>query len=65
MAPRYQAVVGAELRKYGLRYEDLYDPQLDLVSACYLRNLLACGMVGRRLQFEDLDDPQLNLVRFV
>lgn len=31
MAPRYQAVVGAELRKYGLRYEDLYDPQLDLV----------------------------------
>ncbi|PRW58608.1 cytochrome b-c1 complex subunit 7-2 [Chlorella sorokiniana] len=30
MAPRYQAVVGAQLRKYGLRYEDLYDPQLDL-----------------------------------
>ena len=32
MAPRYQAVVGRELRKYGLRYEDLYDPQMDLVS---------------------------------
>ena len=31
LAPRYQVVVGKELRKYGLRYEDLYDPQLDLV----------------------------------
>lgn len=30
MAPRYQAVVAKELRKYGLRYEDLYDPQYDL-----------------------------------
>lgn len=30
MAPRYQAVVGKELKKYGLRYEDLYDPQMDL-----------------------------------
>lgn len=33
MAPRYQAVVAKELRKYGLRYEDLYDPQHDLVRA--------------------------------
>lgn len=30
MAPRYQAAVGKELKKYGLRYEDLYDPQYDL-----------------------------------
>lgn len=30
MAPRYQAAVGKELMKYGLRYEDLYDPQYDL-----------------------------------
>lgn len=30
MAPGYQAAVGKELKKYGLRYEDLYDPQLDL-----------------------------------
>ncbi|KAI3433691.1 hypothetical protein D9Q98_003500 [Chlorella vulgaris] len=30
LAPRYQAVVSQELRKYGMRYEDLYDPQLDL-----------------------------------
>ena len=33
MAPRYQAVVARELKKYGLRYEDLYDPQMDLVRA--------------------------------
>lgn len=52
MAPRYQAVVGAELRKYGLRYEDLYDPQLDLVSNwCLLLLLLLstctlCALVG-------------------
>lgn len=30
IAPRYQAMVGKELKKYGLRYEDLYDPQMDL-----------------------------------
>jgi len=32
MAAWYQRSVGTELRKYGLRYEDLLDPQLDLVS---------------------------------
>ena len=31
-ARRYQAAVGTELKKYGLRYEDLYDPQLNKVS---------------------------------
>ena len=30
MAPRYQAAVGKELKKYGLRYDDLFDPQHDL-----------------------------------
>jgi ubiquinol-cytochrome c reductase subunit 7 len=30
MAAWYQRSVGTELRKYGLRYEDLLDPQLDL-----------------------------------
>eukprot|EP00887_Chlorella_sp_A99_P005351 scaffold1.g5351.t1 len=40
LAPRYQAVVGKELRKYGLRYEDLYDPQLDMASAlCDMQNV--------------------------
>lgn len=32
MAGKYQAAVGTELRKYGLRYEDLLDPQLNLVD---------------------------------
>ena len=31
MAIRYQAAVAKELKKYGLRYEDLYDPLLDMV----------------------------------
>ncbi len=30
-ARRYQAAVATELKKYGLRYEDLYDPQLNMV----------------------------------
>ena len=30
-ASRYQAAVCTELRKYGLRYEDLYDPLLNMV----------------------------------
>lgn len=30
IAPRYQAAVGHELAKVGLRYEDLYDPMFDL-----------------------------------
>eukprot|EP00803_Ostreobium_quekettii_P009420 evm.model.scf_60.1 EVM.evm.TU.scf_60.1 scf_60:8726-10934(+) len=29
-AKRYQAAVAAELKKYGLRYDDLYDPMHDL-----------------------------------
>ena len=39
MAPRYQAAVGKELKKYGLRYEDLFDPQLDLDVEESLRRL--------------------------
>lgn len=33
MALRYSAQVGNTLRKYGLRYEDLYDPLLNQVNA--------------------------------
>lgn len=29
-ARRYQAAVATELKKYGLRYEDLYDPLLNM-----------------------------------
>ena len=31
MARRYQAAVAQELKNYGLRYEDLYDPMMNLV----------------------------------
>ena len=30
-AVRYKAAVGAELKKYGLRYDDLLDPTMNLV----------------------------------
>lgn len=38
-AVRYQAAVAKELTKYGLRYEDLYDPMHDLDVAEALRRL--------------------------
>ena len=34
MATRYQAAVADNLRRHGLRYEDLYDPLLNQVHAC-------------------------------
>jgi hypothetical protein len=30
-AGRYQAQLAVHLKKYGLRYDDLYDPMMDLV----------------------------------
>ena len=33
-AVRYQAAVAQELKKYGLRYDDLLDPDADMVSTC-------------------------------
>ena len=39
MAKRYQAVVGAELSKYGLRYDDLLDETMNLDVAEALRRL--------------------------
>ena len=34
MARRYQAAVAQELKNYGLRYEDLFDPMMNLVRWC-------------------------------
>jgi len=39
MARRYQAAVAKELKNYGLRYEDLYDPEMNLDVAEALRRL--------------------------
>ena len=36
MARRYQAAVAQELKNYGLRYEDLFDPMMNLVRRCSL-----------------------------
>lgn len=39
-ARRYQAAVATELKKYGLRYEDLYDPLLNMVRAKLCKHVL-------------------------
>lgn len=39
-ARRYQAAVATELKKYGLRYEDLYDPLLNMVWAKFV--IMSC-----------------------
>lgn len=40
---RYTAAVGAQLKEYGLRFDDLYDPLHDLVRTCTLAiNSLPC-----------------------
>ena len=36
MARRYQAAVAQELKNYGLRYEDLFDPMMNLVLSLSL-----------------------------
>jgi hypothetical protein len=38
-ARRYQARVATELKKYGLRYEDLLDPWENLVGTLYQQKL--------------------------
>lgn len=42
-AGRYQANLAVSLKKYGLRYDDLYDPRMDLVSHQGLGSCVCCG----------------------
>lgn len=44
-AVRYKAAVGAELKKYGLRYDDLLDPTMNLVCTPSSSNSLPGGDV--------------------
>ena len=46
----YRARVGKELRKYGLRLEDLYDPMASAVKTCDVTLLMTDCLVdaGRR-----------------
>ena len=53
MAKSYQASVGTELRKYGLRYEDLLDPQLNMVQGPQLKR--ACQACMQTLQIHTLN----------
>ena len=46
MALRYQAAVGRELRKYGLRYDDLLDEDGDMVRLLAARDGLLCTSSG-------------------
>ena len=43
-ARRYQAAVATELKKYGLRYEDLYDPQLNMVWNAHCQQQCTTGL---------------------
>lgn len=47
IAPMYQAAVAKELKKYGLRYEDLYDAEFDLDVGEALRRLDPAVMEAR------------------
>jgi hypothetical protein len=49
IARPYQAAVGKELKKYGLRYEDLYDPQMDLVSGVRCSCIAGLAAANRAL----------------
>jgi hypothetical protein len=39
-ATRYQARLATNLKKYGLRYDDLYDPMMDLVRTSQWNRLM-------------------------
>lgn len=41
-AARYQANLAIHLKKYGLRYDDLYDPAMDLVRIAAAADVLMC-----------------------
>lgn len=60
VAPRYQAAVGAELKRYGLRYEDLYDPQLDLDVDEALRRLPASAVDARNQRLKRASDISMK-----
>eukprot|EP00959_Pyramimonas_sp_CCMP1952_P100150 2094300-Pyramimonas_sp.AAC.2 len=54
-ATKYQAAVGAELRKYGLRYDDLLDPMMNL----------DVERAMTRIPQKDLDDRNARLKRAI
>lgn len=59
-AVRYQAAVAKELTKVGLRYEDLYDPMMDLDVAEALQRLPQQEVDLRNLRLRRAHDLSLK-----
>lgn len=60
IAPRYQAAVGASLRKYGLRYDDLFDHDADLDTNEALRRLPTATVDARNQRLKRALDISLK-----
>eukprot|EP00884_Botryococcus_braunii_P005593 jgi/Botrbrau1/15034/Bobra.320_2s0008.1 len=60
MAVRYTSYVGNVLKKYGLRYEDLYDPLLNQDVDEALRRLPAEEVMGRNQRLKRASDVSLK-----
>ncbi|WIA16562.1 hypothetical protein OEZ86_008023 [Tetradesmus obliquus] len=59
-ATRYQARLASNLKKYGLRYDDLYDPMMDLDVAEALRRLPEDVIVARNARLKRAMDLSLK-----
>eukprot|EP00882_Tetradesmus_deserticola_P004531 GHRQ01004777.1.p1 GENE.GHRQ01004777.1~~GHRQ01004777.1.p1 ORF type:complete len:121 (+),score=52.64 GHRQ01004777.1:469-831(+) len=59
-ATRYQARLATNLKKYGLRYDDLYDPMMDLDVAEALRRLPDEEVVARNARLKRAMDLSLK-----
>lgn len=59
-AARYQANLAIHLKKYGLRYDDLYDPAMDLDVAEALRRLPAQTVIDRNARLKRAMDLSLK-----
>ncbi|KAF8065502.1 hypothetical protein HT031_003103 [Scenedesmus sp. PABB004] len=59
-ATRYRASLASNLKQYGLRYDDLYDPMMDLDVAEALRRLPADVVVARNARLKRAMDLSLK-----
>jgi ubiquinol-cytochrome c reductase subunit 7 len=59
-AGRYQANLAVSLKKYGLRYDDLYDPRMDLDVEEALRRLPAQELLDRNARLKRAMDLSLK-----
>lgn len=59
-ASRYQANLAVSLKKYGLRYDDLYDPRMDLDVEEALRRLPQQEILNRNARLKRALDLSLK-----